>query len=50
MATSPWADEDRLLAALRDAVLAAAAVPPGFAEAGKSVFTWHDPDAAPARP
>lgn len=45
MATSPWADDDRLLAALRDAVRAAAAVPPEFTEIGKAVFTWHDPEA-----
>ena len=45
MATSPWADDDRLLAALQKAVRAAAAVPPEFSEVGRAVFTWHDPDA-----
>ncbi|WP_188193339.1 hypothetical protein [Nonomuraea sp. SYSU D8015] len=45
MATSPWAGDDRLLAALRDAARAAAAVPPELVEAGKAVFTWRDPDA-----
>jgi hypothetical protein len=42
MATSPWADDDRLLAALRDAVRAA---PAEFVELGKAAFTWHDPEA-----
>lgn len=45
MATSPWADDDRLLAALRDAAQAAGSVPPELVEAGKALFTWHDPDA-----
>ncbi|TMR94511.1 hypothetical protein [Nonomuraea basaltis] len=45
MATSPWADDERLLAALKDAGQAAAAVPRELVEAGKAVFTWRDPDA-----
>ncbi|MEV0388865.1 hypothetical protein [Nonomuraea sp. NPDC050643] len=45
MATSPWADDDRLLAALQDAARAAAAVPPELTAIGKAVYTWHDPDA-----
>jgi hypothetical protein len=38
-------DEDLLLAALRAAVEARAAVPAAFVEAGKNVYTWHDIDA-----
>jgi hypothetical protein len=38
-------DEDRLMAALRAAVEARAAVPAAFIEAGKNAYTWHDIDA-----
>jgi hypothetical protein len=40
-----WADDDRLLAALGEAVRAARAVPPEFTEAGKAAYTWHNVDA-----
>jgi hypothetical protein len=33
-----WADDDHLLASLRDALREAAAVPPEFLEAGKAAF------------
>jgi hypothetical protein len=38
-------DDDELLAALRDALSARAAVPAEFVEAGKSAFAWHNIDA-----
>jgi hypothetical protein len=39
-----WTD-DRLMAALGEAVRAARAVPPGFTEAGKAAYTWRNVDA-----
>jgi hypothetical protein len=39
-----WDDEE-LLAALRQAHRARQAVPPGFVEAAKSAFAWHNIDA-----
>ena len=38
-------DDDRLLAALREAFRAREAVPAEFVEAGKSAFAWHNIDA-----
>jgi hypothetical protein len=38
-------DDDRLLAALREAFRAREAVPAEFIEAGKSAFAWHNIDA-----
>ena len=38
-------DDERLLAALREAVRARQAVPDGFIEAAKSVYAWRDIDA-----
>ena len=38
-------DDDRLLAALREALRAREAVPGEFVEAGKSAFAWRDIDA-----
>lgn len=44
--SSQWADDDdRLLAALGDAVRAARDVPASFAEAGRAAYTWHGIDA-----
>jgi hypothetical protein len=40
-----WADDDRLLAALGEAVQAARAVPPEFTTAGQAAFTWRTIDA-----
>ena len=45
MTNQPWADDDRLLAALREAVQAARDVPPEFTAAGQSAFTWRTIDA-----
>ena len=42
-------DEGRLMAALRAAIEARAAVPAAFVEAGKNAYTWHDIDAELAR-
>jgi len=39
-----WAD-DRLMAALGEAVRAARAVPPEFTEAGRAAYTWRTVDA-----
>ena len=39
-----WNDE-QLLGALREAIRARQAVPPGFAETAKSVYAWHNIDA-----
>jgi hypothetical protein len=38
-------DDDRLLAALRAAVAARAAVPAAFVEAAKNAYAWHNVDA-----
>jgi hypothetical protein len=43
--TSPWSDDERLLAALGDAVRAAEAVPPDFLAAAQAAYTWRDIDA-----
>ncbi len=44
--SSQWADDDdRLLAALGDALRAAREVPDSFAEAGRAAYTWHGVDA-----
>ncbi|TDD79527.1 hypothetical protein [Actinomadura rubrisoli] len=40
-----WDDDDRLFAALKDAVAEAREVPPEFVQAGKAIFTWRDVDA-----
>ncbi|HEY8045680.1 MAG TPA: hypothetical protein VIF35_15530 [Streptosporangiaceae bacterium] len=45
MASQQWADDDRLMAALGEAVRAARAVPPEFTEAGRAAYTWHNVDA-----
>ena len=45
MTSQQWADDDRLLAALGDAVRAAQAVPPEFTAAGRAAFTWRTIDA-----
>jgi hypothetical protein len=42
--TDAWTDEE-LLAALREALDARKAVPPGFAEAAKGAFAWRTIDA-----
>ena len=39
-----WDDEE-LLGALREAMRARQAVPPGFAEMGKNAYAWHNIDA-----
>lgn len=44
MVAERW-DDDRLLAALRQAVRARQEVPPEFVEAGRSAFAWHNIDA-----
>jgi hypothetical protein len=38
-------DDERLLGALREAMRARQAVPPGFVETAKSVYAWHNIDA-----
>ena len=38
-------DDDRLLAALREALHARRAVPPKFIETGKNAYAWHNVDA-----
>jgi hypothetical protein len=38
-------DDDRLLAALREAMAARQAVPAKFIETGKSAYAWHNVDA-----
>ena len=38
-------DDDRLLAALREAMAARQAVPPKFIETGKNAYAWHNVDA-----
>jgi len=38
-------DDDRLLAALREAVAARQAVPAKFIETGKNAYAWHNVDA-----
>lgn len=44
--SSQWADDDdRLLAALGDAVHTARDVPASFVEAGQAAYTWHGIDA-----
>ncbi len=44
--SSHWADDDdRLLAALGDAIRAAGQVPASFTEAGRAAYTWHGIDA-----
>lgn len=44
--SSQWADDDdRLLAALGDAVHTARDVPASFVEAGRAAYTWHGIDA-----
>jgi hypothetical protein len=43
--SSQWADDDRLLTALGDAVRAARDVPASFTEAGRAAYTWHGIDA-----
>jgi hypothetical protein len=40
-----WDDDDKLLAALRDALHTRRAVPPEFIEAGKNAFAWRNIDA-----
>jgi hypothetical protein len=42
-------DDERLLALLREALQAYEAVPPGFVEAGKNAYAWHNIDAELAR-
>lgn len=42
-------DDDELLMRLRQAIDAGKAVPPGFAEAAKNAFAWHNIDAELAR-
>ncbi len=44
MTNQQW-DDDRLMAALGEAVRAGRAVPPEFTEAGKAAYTWHNVDA-----
>jgi hypothetical protein len=46
MAVQWWSDDDKLLAALRDALSEAAAVPRDLVEAGKAAFAWRDGAAA----
>jgi hypothetical protein len=38
-------DDEQLFEALRDAIRARQAVPPGFVEAGKNAYAWHNIDA-----
>ncbi|MEW9550828.1 hypothetical protein [Nonomuraea sp. NPDC050783] len=45
MDVSPWADDERLLAALREAARAASAVPDELVEAGRAAFAWRETDA-----
>ena len=45
MTSQQWADDDRLMAALGEAVRAAQAVPPEFTAAGQAAFTWRTIDA-----
>jgi hypothetical protein len=42
-------DDEQLLAGLREALRAQRAVPPEFAEAGRSAYTWRNIDAELAR-
>jgi hypothetical protein len=42
VATRWWSDDGQLLAALDDAVRSAGEVPPGFVDAGRACFVWHD--------
>ena len=42
-------DDEQLLAALKESLRARRAVPPGFAEAGKSAYAWRNIDAELAR-
>ena len=42
--TDGW-DDETVLTALREALRARQAVPPGFIEAAQSVFAWHNIDA-----
>jgi hypothetical protein len=42
-------DDEQLLAALKESLRAARAVPPEFAEAGKSAYAWRNIDAELAR-
>ena len=44
MTSQQWGD-DRLMAALGEAVRAGRAVPPEFTDAGKAMYTWHNVDA-----
>ena len=45
MASQQWADEDRLMAALAEALQAERDVPREFIDAGQAAFTWHSIDA-----
>jgi hypothetical protein len=45
MAAQWWADDDKLLAALGDALREADAVPRSMVEAGKAAFAWRNIDA-----
>jgi hypothetical protein len=40
-----WRDDDRLFAALKDALREAEEVPPRFVEVGKAAFAWRNIDA-----
>ena len=40
-------DDERLLAALGEALKASQAVPSWFVETGKNAFAWHNIDAEP---
>ena len=45
MASQQWADDDRLMTALAEALQAERDVPREFIEAGQAAFTWHSIDA-----
>jgi hypothetical protein len=45
MASDWWADDDRLMAALAEAVRALDAIPRRLIEAGKATYTWYNFDA-----
>ncbi|MCA2219239.1 hypothetical protein [Jidongwangia harbinensis] len=43
--TGDWADDERLFAALKEALRSAEEVPPRFVEAGKAAYAWYNIDA-----
>ena len=45
MNSHAWDDDDRLFAALKEALREAERVPPEFVEGARAAFVWHDIDA-----